>query len=65
MTIHRADLEAKLREIEAVVDDAEAQAGNRSRALVIGAAVLVTAYVAYRIWRSRNPKIRIEVYRQS
>jgi hypothetical protein len=65
VTIHRGDLESKLREIESVVSDAESDVRRRSRVLLIGAAVVVTGYVAYRIWRSRNPKIRIEVYHQS
>jgi hypothetical protein len=64
VTVHRDDLEAKLREIEGVVTDAENQAMGRSRALLIGAAVIVAGYVVYRIWRSRNPRIRVEVIHQ-
>ena len=66
MTIHREDLEAKLREIESVVSDAESEARNRSMVLLIGAAVVVVGFVAYRIWSGRREdKIRVEVYHQS
>jgi hypothetical protein len=65
VTIHREDLEAKLREIESVVSDAESEARNRSMVLLIGAAVVVVGFVAYRIWSGRRDKIRVEVYHQS
>jgi len=64
VTVHRDDLESKLREIETVVTDVQSEAGKRTRLLVVGATVLVIGYVAYRIWRGRQDKIRVEVYHQ-
>ncbi|GMR02925.1 MAG: hypothetical protein BMS9Abin20_1279 [Acidimicrobiia bacterium] len=64
MTVQKADLEAKLREIEGVVTDVEQEA--RSNAVMIGmiAGVVVIGIVAFSIWRSRRNRIRIEVYTQ-
>ena len=62
MTVDKADLEAKLREIEGVVVDVEQEA--RSNALTIGVVVgvVVVSVVAFAIWRSRHRRIRVEVF---
>lgn len=62
MTVDKADLEAKLREIEGVVTDVEQDA--RSNALLIGVVVgvVVVSFVAFSVWRSRRNRIRIEVF---
>lgn len=64
MTVDRADLEAKLREIEGVVTDVEedvtssfVSAGILAGAIVIGLVVLI-------VWTSRRSKIHVEVYSQ-
>jgi len=64
MTVQRSDLEAKLREIEGVVTDVEDQA--RSNAVVIGliAGAVVVGIIAFSVWRSRNSRIRVEVFTQ-
>ena len=61
--IDKADLEAKLREIEGVVLDTEEEA--KGKAVLIGAAVAVAVVglIAYGIYRSRRNKIRVEVYK--
>ena len=63
MTVDKADLEAKLREIEGVVIDVENEA--RSNALVIGVVtgVVIVGIIAFSVWRSRHTRIRVEVYR--
>jgi hypothetical protein len=63
MTVDKAELEAKLREIEGVVTDVEKEA--RSNALMIGviAGVVVVGIVAFSVWRSRHNRIRVEVFR--
>ena len=62
MTVEKADLEAKLREIEGVVTDVEREA--RSNALIIGVVVgvVVVGFVAFSVWRSRHNRIRVEVF---
>lgn len=62
MTVDKADLEAKLMEIEGVVTDVEREA--RSNALIIGVVVgvVVVGFVALSVWRSRRNRIRIEVF---
>lgn len=62
MTVDKADLEAKLMEIEGVVTDVEQEA--RSNALVIGVVVgvVVVGIVAISVWRSRRNRIRVEVF---
>lgn len=62
MTIHRDDLEAKLREIDEVVSESGEEAKKNSRIIVVGAVVVVVALVAYGVWRSRRRRIHIEVY---
>ena len=63
MTVDKAELEAKLREIEGVVIDVENEA--RSNALVIGVVtgVVIVGIIAFSVWRSRHHRIRVEVYR--
>ena len=65
MTIRRDDLETKLREIESVVTDTQSEVKRRSQVVLIGVVVVVVGLVAYRIWSSRQQKIRVEVYHQS
>ena len=60
--IDKSDLEAKLREIEGVVTDAEEQTVARARWVAVGAAVLVVGLVGFAVWRSRRNKVRVEVY---
>lgn len=62
MTVQRADLEAKLREIEGVVTDVEDKA--RSNAVMVGliAGAVIVGVVAFSVWRSRHSRIRVEVY---
>jgi uncharacterized membrane protein len=62
-TIDKTDLEAKLREIEGVVVDAEDEAKGTLTWVAVGAVVVVVGIVAIGIWRSRRRKIRVEVYR--
>jgi uncharacterized membrane protein len=62
-TIDKSDLEAKLREIEGVVVDAEEGAQSTATWVAVGAAVVVISIVAIGIWRSRRKKIHVEVYR--
>jgi hypothetical protein len=62
-TIDKSDLEAKLREIEGVVVDAEEEASSTIKWVAIAIGVIVVGAVAYRIWRGRQNKILVEVYR--
>jgi len=64
MTVQRADLEAKLREIEGVVTDVEDKA--RSNAVMIGviAGAVIVGIVAFSVWRARHGRIWVEVYTQ-
>jgi hypothetical protein len=61
--IDKSDLEAKLREIEGVVTEAEERTLSRAKWVAIGATALVVGVVALSIWRSRKSKIRVEVYK--
>lgn len=61
--IDKSDLEAKLREIEGVVIDAEAEARTNAAWIAIGVGVAVVGLVAFSIWRSRRNRIRVEVYK--
>lgn len=65
MTIHRDDLEAKLREIEEVVVDTEEEARDNARVVIAVGAAVVVALVAFGIWKSRRRRIHIEVYQTS
>jgi len=62
-SIDKSDLEAKLREIEGVVLDAEDTARTRAVIIAAGVAVVVVGIVAMSMWRSRRSRIKVEVYR--
>ena len=64
MAIERADLEAKLREIEVIVDETKSQAQTTGTAIAIVAVVAVV--VIFLVGRRRGRKkggARIEIYR--
>lgn len=64
MAIERADLEAKLKEIESIVDDTRDQAKTTGTALAVGAVVVVI--IVFLLGRRRGKKAggaRVEVYR--
>ncbi len=64
MTIQRADLEAKLREIEAVVEDTKVQVKNTG--VVLAVAVVAAVALAFLIGRRRGKRAggaRVEIYR--
>jgi len=60
VTIHRDDLESKLREIETVVDDTQQEARNMSKWVIAGVVVLVVGVVAYRMWK-RSQRVQVIV----
>jgi len=62
-SIDKADLEAKLREIEGVVTDVEDEVLGDAKLIAVGVAVVLVGLVAYGIWRHKRNKIRIEVYK--
>ena len=64
MTVDKADLEAKLLEIEGVVTDVEEEAKSSVVTVAVVAGVVVVGLVAFVIWRSRRSRIRVEVYTQ-
>ena len=64
MTVNKADLEAKLLEIEGVVTDVEEEAKSSVVTIAVVAGVVVVGLVAFVIWRSRRSRIRVEVYTQ-
>jgi len=64
MAVQRADLEAKLRQIEAIVDETKEQA--RTTGSVIAVVVVVIVIVAFLLGRKRGKKAggaRVEVFR--
>jgi uncharacterized protein (TIGR03382 family) len=64
MTVERADLEAKLREIERVVSETKEQARNTG--VVIALAVVAVVALAFLFGRRKGAKAggaRVEVYR--
>jgi len=64
MAVERADLEAKLREIEEIVDETKSQAQTTGTALAV--IVVVAVVVIFLLGRRRGRKkggARIEVYR--
>ena len=64
MAVERADLEAKLREIEDVVDETKSQAQTTGTALAVIAVVAIV--LIFLIGRRRGRKkggARIEIYR--
>ena len=64
MTVQKADLEAKLREIEGVVTDVEEEARSNVVTVAVVAGVAVVGLIAFAVWRSRRSRIRVEVYTQ-
>ena len=64
MTVQKADLEAKLLEIEGVVTDVEEEVRSNVVTAAVVAGVVVVGLVAFAIWRSRRSRIRVEVYTQ-
>jgi hypothetical protein len=64
MTVQKADLEAKLREIEGVVTDVEEEARSNVVTVAVVAGVVVVGLMAFAVWRSRRSRIRVEVYTQ-
>ena len=62
--VGRDDLEAKLREIEDVVVDAEGEARKGARMIIAGVVVVSVLLVGYAVWRARRRQIRVEVYYQ-
>ena len=62
MTITPADLESKLQEIEEVTVGREGT--PRAKATVVVAVVVVTAIIAYSIWRRQRRRIKVEVFYQ-
>lgn len=66
MTIQRADLEAKLREIESVVEETKEQAKNTG--VVVAVAVVAVIALAFVFGKRKGKKAgraRVEVYRLS
>ena len=64
MAIERADLEAKLREIEEIVDETKSQAQTTGTVLAIAAVIAVV--LIFLIGRRRGKKTggaRVEIYR--
>lgn len=64
MTIHRDDIEAKLREIEGVVTDTEEELSRRRTLILVGIGVVVVGFIAYRVWKRSQRPVRIEVFHQ-
>lgn len=64
MTVQKADLEAKLREIEGVVTDVEEEAKSKGVTIAVVTGVVLIGVIAFAVWRSRQSKIRVEVYTQ-
>lgn len=64
-TVDKADLEAKLREIEGVVTETEEEVRNRGRYIIAGVAVVAVVLIGYTVWRMRRKPIQVEVYYSS
>jgi hypothetical protein len=63
MTVDKADLEAKLREIEGVVVDVKDETRSNVLAISVVTGVVIVGIIAFSVWRSRHNRIRVEVYR--
>ena len=64
MAIERADLEAKLREIEDIVDETKSQAQTTGTVLAVAAVVaIVVIFLVGRRRGRRTGGARVEVYR--
>lgn len=64
-TVDKADLEAKLREIEGVVTETEDEVRSRRRYIIVGVAVVAVVLIGYTVWRMRRKPIQVEVYYSS
>jgi heme/copper-type cytochrome/quinol oxidase subunit 2 len=62
-TVDKSDIEAKLREIEGVVLEAEDKAKSKTMMVAAGVVAVVAGVIVYSMWRSRQNRIRVEVYR--
>ena len=66
MAIQRDDLEAKLREIEEIVEETKAQA--KSTGVLLAVVVVVVIFITWLLGRRKGKKAggaRVEVYRLS
>ena len=63
MTVDKAALEAKLREIEGVVVDVKDETRSNVLAISVVTGVVIVGIIAFSVWRSRHNRIRVEVYR--
>jgi CHASE3 domain sensor protein len=63
MTVHKADLEAKLREIQQVVDETTDAARTTGIAIAVGAVVLLLLVFLLGRRKGRKGSARVEVYR--
>lgn len=63
MTVQRADLEAKLREIQGVIDETAEGARNTGVAAAVGVVVLLVVVYLMGRRKGRRGAARIEVFR--
>lgn len=63
MSVEKADLEAKLREIEAVIDETTESAKTAGIAIAVGAVVLLFLVFVLGRRKGRKGSARVEVYR--
>lgn len=63
MTVTRADLEEKLREIQSVVEETKEGARSASVLLAVAAVALILLFYSMGRRRGRRSAARIEVYR--
>ena len=63
MTVERSDLEAKLQEIQAVVDETTESAKTTGIAIAIGAVVLLLIVFLLGRRKGKKGSARVEVYR--
>jgi CHASE3 domain sensor protein len=63
MTVQKADLEAKLREIQQVVDETTDAARTTGIAIVVGAVVLLLLVFLLGRRKGKKGSARVEVYR--
>jgi hypothetical protein len=63
VSVEKADLEAKLREIESVIDETTESAKNAGVAIAIGAVVVLLLVFVLGRRKGRKGSARVEVYR--
>jgi len=63
VSVERSDLEAKLREIQAIVDETEEQAKSGGVLIAVGAVLVVLIVFALGRRKGRKGSARVEVYR--